>query len=170
MKKKLVAGMMVAVMAAGMALPVSAADTAPTNGNVSVAYEEDSTFTLTIPATVTLSENAGATGTVGLSAINVSTTEKVQIKVTGGISNGAVTLTDENDSSNTCFSTVSLTEGGEGLASDAVIAEFTMESNPLTANLYFTALGEVPAGTYSGQMTYQASIVSTNNAGAATGE
>lgn len=169
MKKKLVAAMMVAVMTAGMALPVSAADTAPISRTVSVAYEEDSTFTLTIPATVTLSENAGATATVGLDAINVSTTEKVQISVTGGISDGKVTLTDINDSSNTCSSTVSLTEGDEGLASDAVIAEFTMESHPLTAALYFTALGNVPAGTYSGQMTYQASIVSTADAGA-TGE
>lgn len=170
MKKKIVAAMMVAVMTAGMALPVSAADTAPINGTVSVAYEEDSTFTLTIPADVTLSETAGTIGTVGLSSINVSTTEKVQIRVTSGISaEGAVTLTDMQDPGNTCTSTVRLEQGGDPLASDGIIAEFTMDSTPLTANLYFDALGNVPAGTYSGQMTYQAFIVSTADAGA-TGE
>ena len=80
--------------------------------------------------------------------------------MTGGITDGKVTLTDVKDPDNTCSSTVSLTEGGEGIASDAVIAEFTMDSTPLTAPLYFSALGDVPAGTYSGQITYEAFIVS----------
>lgn len=160
MKKKIIAGMMAAVLAAGMVMPVSAADTTPQENSVKVGYEEASTFTLTIPAAVTLSETEGATGSVGLSAMNIETTEKVQIKVTEGITDGKVTLTDVKDSANTCSSTVSLTEGGTGIASDAVIAEFTMDSALLTAPLYFSALGEVPAGTYSGQIVYQASIVS----------
>lgn len=161
MKKKMIAGMMTAVLAAGMVMPVSAADTQTQENHVNVGYEEASTFTLTIPAAVTLSETEGAEGSVGLSAMNIETTEKVQIKVTEGIANGEVTLTDVKDSTNTCSSTVSLTEGGEGIASDAVIAEFTMDSSSLTAPLYFSSLGEdVPAGTYSGQIVYQASIVS----------
>ena len=169
MKKKLVAAMMVAVMTAGMVMPVSA-DTGVSSKNLTVGYEEESTFVLSIPAEVTLSETAGTIGTVGLSSINVSTTEKVQIRVTSGISaEGAVTLTDMQDPGNNCTSTVRLEQGGDPLASDGIIAEFTMDSNSLTAALYFTALGNVPAGTYSGQMTYQASIVSTADAGA-TGE
>lgn len=162
MKKKMFAGMMVAVMVAGMALPVSAEDTTPMTGNVPVSYEESSTFTLSIPSTVSLSENNGTSGTVGLTDINVSTTEKVQIKVTGGIADGAVTLTDRADEDNTCVSTVSLSEGGEGIANDAVIAEFEGSgSNPTPTSggtLYFTALGDVPAGTYNGTITFQASI------------
>ena len=161
MKKKMIAGMMTAILAAGMVMPVSAADTTLQENSVKVGYEEASTFTLTIPAEVTLSETEGAEGSVGLSAMNIETTEKVQIKVTEGIANGEVTLTDAKDSANTCSSTVSLTEGGEGIASDAVIAEFTMDSTSLTAPLYFSSLGEdVPAGTYSGQIVYQASIES----------
>ena len=161
MKKKWIAGMMAAALAAGMVMPVSAADKQPETSQVRVGYEEASTFTLTIPATVTLSETEGAKGSVGLSAMNIETKEKVQIKVTGGITDGKVTLTDEKDSTNTCSATVSLSEGGEGIASDAVIAEFTRDSKELEAPLYFSSLGEdVPAGTYSGQITYQASIVS----------
>lgn len=161
MKKKMIAGMMTAVLAAGMVMPVSAADTTPQENSVKVGYEEASTFTLTIPTAVTLSETEGAKGSVGLSAMNIETTEKVQIKVTEGIANGEVTLTDVKDSTNTCSSKVSLTEGGTGIASDAVIAEFTMDSTSLEAPLYFSSLGkDVPAGTYSGKIVYQASIVS----------
>ena len=160
MKKRMFTGMLCMMMAVSMAVPVSAADTTPQNNQVDVKYEEASTFTLTIPADVTLSETEGAKGSVGLSAMNIETTEKVQIKVTEGIANGEVTLTDVKDSTNTCSSKVSLTKGGTGIASDAVIAEFTMDSSSLTAPLYFSALGDVPAGTYSGQIVYQASIVS----------
>lgn len=160
MNKKIMAGMLTAVLAAGMVLPVSAADTETKTHNIPVQYEEASTFTLTIPAAVTLSETEGAESSVGLSDMNIETTEKVQIKVTGGITDGKVTLTDVKDPDNTCSSTVSLREGGAGIASDAVIAEFTMGSTSLTAPLYFSALGNVPAGTYSGQITYEASIVS----------
>ena len=101
MKKKIIAGMITAVLAAGMVMPVSAADTKPQGNSVKVGYEEASTFTLTIPAAVTLSETEGATGSVGLSAMNIETTEKVQIKVTEGITDGKVTLTDVKDSANT---------------------------------------------------------------------
>lgn len=160
---------MVAVMTAGMVMPVSA-DTGTSSEDITVGYEEESTYMLSVPRDVTLSEDAVTTGTVGLSTINVSTTEKVQITVTSGISSeGAVTLTDTNDSENTCTSIVRLAQGGTPLTSDAVIAEFTMDSDPLTANLYFDPLGNVPAGTYSGQIVYQASIVSTDVSGV-TGE
>lgn len=165
-KNRVIAGAMGVMMLGAMVMPVSAAGTGDTEaltGNVNVKYEEPSTFTLTIPADLTLSQDTGAQREIGLSAINVSTTEKVQIKITNGISEGKVTLTDVDDSKNTCASTVSLSENGEGIANDAVIAEFkgTSTTAALGGTLHFSALGDVPAGTYSGQITFQASIVST---------
>ena len=71
MNKKIMAGMLTAVLAAGMVLPVSAADTTPQENSVKVGYEEASTFTLTIPAAVTLSETEGAESSVGLSDMNI---------------------------------------------------------------------------------------------------
>lgn len=162
MKKKLVATMIVAMMTAGMALPVSAADgdTTPQTDSMSVEYEESSTFILSIPASVTLKEDAEVSENIGLSDINVSTSEKVQIKVASGISGGNVTLTDVDDSNNKHNARVSLSSNGAGIADNAVVAEFEGSSTSATdgGTLYFSALGNVPAGTYNGTITFQASI------------
>lgn len=161
MKKKMIAGIMAAMMTAGMVMPVSAADTTenPNTKSTTVGYVEPSTFTLSIPSAVTLEEDGQVSDEIGLSAINVSTTEKVQIEVTDGIANGQVTLVDVNDPDNACYSTVSM-DGTTGINLNAPIAEFTQESTPLLVPIYFSALGDVPAGTYSGTITFQASIVS----------
>lgn len=172
MKKKLVAGIMSAMLVAGMVMPVSAADDTPTQTKeFSVEYEEPSTFILSIPASVTLREDAEVSENVGLSDINVSTSEKVQIKVTSGISGGNVTLKDVDDDTNTHTAKVSLTSGGDGIGDNAVVAEFTGTSTTAITGgtLYFSQLGNVPAGTYRGQINFKASIVSTDTSGA-TGE
>lgn len=159
MKKKWIAGMMSAALIAGMALPVYASQT--DTKSLYVKYEEPSTFTMSIPQDVTLSKESGTTGTIELSAINVAANKKVEIRVTEGITDGKVTLTDENDTNNTCSATVSLEEGGTGVDPNAPIAEFTNASpEPLTVTLYFSALGnDITAGTYKGTITYQGSIV-----------
>ncbi len=173
MKKKLVAGIMSAMLVAGMVMPVSAAegDTPTQTKEFSVEYEEPSTFILSIPASVTLKEDAEVSENIGLSDINVSTSEKVQIKVTSGISGGNVTLTDAADDTNTCTAKVSLMSGREGIDDNAVVAEFEGTSTTATTGgtLYFSQLGNVPAGTYRGQINFEASIVSKDASGA-TGE
>ena len=118
------AGVLAAGMLAGGALTAFAAN--PQTGSMSVTFEKkapDSTFTLSIPSSVTLSETAEVTQTVGLSAISVADTEKVQIKVASGIANGKVTLTDSSIS-RSVSSTVSLTSGGTSITDNAVVAEF----------------------------------------------
>ena len=62
MKKKMFAAMMVAVMTAGMVMPVSA-DTGTSSEDITVGYEEESTYMLSVPRDVTLSEDAVTTGT-----------------------------------------------------------------------------------------------------------
>ncbi|MCD7957108.1 MAG: hypothetical protein LUG93_15435 [Lachnospiraceae bacterium] len=159
-RNKMMAGLFAAALLAGTALPVHAE-----YRDMTVNYTEASTYTLSIPATVNLSETEEVTQTIGVSAVNVATTEQVQIKISSGISDGRVTLTDTKDATNTISSTVSLTTGGEGIADDAVVAAF--EGNSTTAvsggALYFSALGDVYAGSYEGTITFEASIVTKTN-------
>lgn len=165
--KKWIGVTMAAVITGSMAVPVMASGSSePTepeaeNTQLKVGYTEASTYTLSIPAEVTLTEENEVTETISLSAVNVSTTQKVQIKVNSGISDGKVTLTDEADSDNKQYSTVSLVSGGAGIEDNAVVAEFVGTSTAPTTGgtLYFSALGEVPAGTYSGTITFTAGIV-----------
>ena len=155
-RNKMMAGLFAAALLAGTALPAYA-----DSRNMTVNYTEASTYTLSIPTTVSLLETATVSRIIGVSAVNVATTEQVQIKVSSGISDGKVTLTDTKDAANTISSTVSLTTGGEGIADDAVVAAF--EGNSTTAvsggTLYFSALGDVYAGSYEGTIVFEASIV-----------
>lgn len=158
--KKWLGMAMAAVMMGSMAVPVLATGTT-SNDTLKVGYTEPSTFTLNIPASVTLKETEEVSQSIGLSAINVATTEKVQIKVSSGISGGKVTLKDVEDPQNTHTSTVSLTSGGTEIADDAVVAAFEGTSTAATTGgtLFFSALGDIPAGTYSGTIMFEAGIV-----------
>lgn len=158
--KKWLGMAMAAVMMGSMAVPVLATGTT-SNDTLTVGYTEASTYTLNIPASVTLKETEEVSQSIGLSAINVATTEKVQIKVKSGISNGNVALTDAKDSENKCTSTVSLSSGGAGIGDNAVVAEFegTGTTATMGGTLFFSKLGDIPAGTYSGTITFEAGIV-----------
>lgn len=162
--RRTIAGVMAMGLLAGGALTAYAAEN---TGSMTVQYTKEdvsaSTFTLSIPKDVTLSETAEVTENVGLSAIDVKDTEKVEIKVSSGITGGKVELTKETDASSTIHSTVSLTSGGNGIADNAVVASFsnnTTTADAGTGTLYFSAIEEtVEPGTYSGNITFEASIV-----------
>ncbi|SDG77232.1 hypothetical protein SAMN05660368_03232 [Marvinbryantia formatexigens] len=155
------AGVLAAGMIAGGALTAFAAD--PQTGSMSVTFTKtapDSTFTLSIPSSVTLLEDKEVTEKVGLSAISVADTEKVQIRVASGITNGQVTLTD-NDISRSVSSTVSL-DGTTAIGNNAVVAEFSGTSTTPTTGgtLHFSAVGiDAEVGNYTGTITFEASIV-----------
>lgn len=161
---KMLAGVLAVGLIASAAVPAYAAEEEnPNQKEMEVGYTEGSTFTLNIPATlVALKEGEEVSEKVGLTSINVGTTEKVQIKVTKGISGGKVTLVDEKDPANTCKSLVALTSGAEtGIGDNEVVAEFEGTStNPTKGGtLYFSQLGDVPAGTYRGTIEFTASLV-----------
>ncbi len=155
-----IAAILVAGIIAGGAMTAYAEE-----GSTNVTFRKDastSTFTLNIPTTVVLKETEVVGASVGLHAINVTSAEKVQIKVKSGITNGEVTLTDTSDSSKNVTSTVSLTNGGAGIADDAVVAEFEGKSIVPTVggSLYFSPVGaDADAGLYTGTITFEASIV-----------
>lgn len=164
MKKKLTKGLaaLLAVgMIAGGALTVYAAD--PQTGSMSVTYTKEkpeSTFTLSIPSTVTLSETETVTEEVGLSAISVADDEKVQIKVATGITDGKVTLNDST-AGTSVSSTVSL-NGQDAIENNGVVAEFegTSTTPTIGGTLHFSAVGtNAEVGNYTGTITFEASIV-----------
>ncbi|MCD7981403.1 MAG: hypothetical protein LUF32_03665 [Clostridiales bacterium] len=159
-RNKMMAGLFAAALLAGTALPAYAE-----TSDMTAYYYEASTYTLSIPATVNLTETATVSRIIGVSAVNVATTEQVQIKVASGISDGKVTLTDTRDAANTIESTVSLTNGGNGIADNAVVAAFEGTSTTAVSGgtLYFSALGDVYAGSYEGTIVFEASIVTKTN-------
>lgn len=157
--RKMITGITAAgVMALGV-MPVCAAN--ENTGELKVGYTEASTYTLSIPQNVTLSEKEEVSQSIGISAVNVGTKEKVQIKVSQGISDKKVSLADVKDPANIAKSTVSLTSGGEGISIDTAVAEFKGTSIvPIMGGvLYFSPLNDVPAGTYNGTITFSADIV-----------
>lgn len=157
---KVAAGILAALVAAG-AVTAYAAESQ--TGSMSVKFTKeapDSTFTLSIPTTVELSETAEVTEKVGLSAISVADTEKVQIKVASGITDGKVTLND-SAAGTSVSSTVSL-DGTTAIGANEVVAEFegTSTTPTIGGTLHFSAVGtDVDAGTYTGTITFEASIV-----------
>ncbi|MDO4340358.1 MAG: hypothetical protein Q4C91_20085, partial [Eubacteriales bacterium] len=153
--------MAVGIAAAGMVMAAALPAAAEENNTMTVKYTEASTYTLKIPETVTLKENEVVTASVGLSAINVGANEAVGVRVKSGISGGKVTLTDENDATNTVSSTVSLTEDvSTGIKDNEVVAVFAGTSTTAVegGTLYFSELGNVSAGTYSGTIVFEAGI------------
>lgn len=155
------AGVLAAGMIAGGALTAYAANSQ--TGSMSVTFTKEapeSTFTLSIPSTVTLSETEEVTEKVGLSAISVADNEKVQIKVASGITDGKVTLNDST-AGTSVSSTVSV-NGQDAIGNNAVVAEFEGTSTTATigGTLHFSAVGtDAKVGNYTGTITFEASIV-----------
>lgn len=160
MTRKMLAGILAVGMIAAAAVPAYATDEEKTE-QMTVSFEKKSSYLLNIPAQLELSDITGKAKAIGVNSINLPTNKKLQIKVSSGIKDGKVTLTDENDAANTCSSTVSLASGGTGIADNAVVAEFADMSTEATSGgkLYFSRLENVQAGTYKGTITFVASIV-----------
>ena len=149
MKKKWIVTLMAAVMTMGMAIPVSAEE-------VTVTYREPNAYTLSIPASVTLTDQGGS-AQVGVKDVNIEPNTKIDFKITAGADeNGVIELTRENDTSTKAVTTVSTTKGGAGIVKDMVFASFTADG---MKDLYFTAPaakdgGQMKAGSYAGTITF----------------
>lgn len=178
MKRKLLVGMMSALLVAGMAVPVGATGSDP-NDSLDVKYSLNSSYTLNIPATVTLAADGGSTS-VGVSAVNTAPTEKVQIKISSGINeSNQVTLTRDGDNTTKVVSEVTDSQKKK-LSNGSIVAEFQdMDTTAITGaygdgTLNFGAIadssgGTVKAGSYTGTIVFEAGIVARNATGG-TGE
>lgn len=168
MKKKIVAGMMSAMLAVGMVMPVSAAQP---NNELDVQYSLESTYTLSIPTTVTVLNENGGSAKVVVSAVNTTPNEKVQVTITSGITDHQIELARENNTDTKVVSEVTDSKGNK-LSNQSVVAEFRDMS--ITAIIDGTAgdgtinFGElkdsqgnaIKAGTYNGTIVFGASVVS----------
>ena len=155
MKKKMIAGIIAAMMTVGMVMPVSAETT-------SVTYTQNSDYTVTIPAT-TLSGTTETDQTVSATMVNIVPGKKLQVMIKG-ITNGIVTLTRDDGAATTTTTVSKSTGGADVINGDTVIAEFEGQStdfvNGTTGKLYFSAIPEnTAAGSYEGTITYTLDVV-----------
>lgn len=164
--KKAWAGMIVGA-AMLTALPVCAVENE--EKDMPVEYSQDTTYTLSIPQSITLSATDAKQATsIGVSAVNTTPTEKVQVTIKSGITNHQVELEREKDTATKVVSTVTDYQGSE-VSNETVVAEFQdMSTTPVagadTNVLNFSAVkdsenGTVKAGSYSGTIVFEASVV-----------
>ena len=166
--KKAWAGMIVGA-AMLTALPVCAVENE--EKDMPVEYSQDTTYTLSIPQSITLSAtDSKQAASIGVSAVNTTPTEKVQVTIKSGITNHQVELSRENDDSTKVVSTVTDYQGSE-VSNETVVAEFQdMSMTPAagadTNVLNFSKVvdGEdsqntVKAGSYSGTIVFEAKVV-----------
>lgn len=147
MKNKMIAGMLTAVLMAGVGMPVNADE-------VTVTYREPNAYTLSIPSSVTLTKDGG-NAEVGVKGVNIEPYTQIDFKISAGVDeSGVIELSRENDPTTKALTTISTTEGG--IAKNEVFASFTTDG---TKTLYFTApaakdSGEIKAGSYTGTITF----------------
>lgn len=153
--KKRIAGLISLIVAGTMATSVHAETT-------TMNYSQTSTYTLSIPSTVMLSATQVQSLEIGASAVNTIPTQKVQVKCTAGIdTNGNATLT--RTGGGTTKVRISKTSGGTGINTSTVLAEFQDQSTTALSGggtIYFSAVGNVNAGTYTGTVTFTGSLAS----------
>ena len=166
MKKRIIAAMMSSIFIMGTAMPVGAEPAA--SGETQVMYNEGNNWNITIPATVDLYTDKGTSCSITASLINIEPRHRLEISVSGGISDGRVTLLHEDGTEEDAItSLVSLTEGAEtGIEENEVVAEFRGSEfeGAITPSkggtLYFSALegDNIRAGEYSGTITFTMSV------------
>lgn len=163
MKKKVVTAALTLAMLATLAAPALAE-----NNKTDVTYTQKTSYTLRIPETVTLSSTDDTLlENIGVSKVNTTPTEKVQVKIISGAAGqtGAImaTLKRENDPTTTARCEVT------GFADDGanmIVAEFQdMSTIPAkgTGTLTFSELmpvgsTELKAGTYKATLVFEGSV------------
>ena len=156
MKKKVIASALGMMLLSATVLPVYAQD-------MSVSYSQATTYTLSIPQSIDLSKDSSITSQeIGVSAVNTAPTEKVQVKIKDGITDGKVTLIRKDDSATTVVSSV--TQDRKTVNNGSVIAEFQDTDISPVKTIDFSAIEdskgeEVKAGTYNGTITFEGTVV-----------
>lgn len=159
--KKLVMGCMSLAMAGMMMVPVCAEDS---NNSVDVSYREPNTYNVKIPASP-ISMIKGQTTNAAITAtdVNLEPGKVIEVKIKDGATNGIMTLVRTNDTHTTVQTTISLTDEGNAIADNDVVAQFEGNSNDAkngTGTLYFSAVTgstgneNIKAGTYTGTLTF----------------
>lgn len=157
--RKITASVLGLVMMGAMMAPVHAEETTTT-----LQYTKTSEYTLSIPATITVSSVNVTESAIGVSKVNTTASEKVQISVKSGVgSDGKVTLNRTGAGTGvTTEVTASKTSGGAGIGANEIISEFQDQSTTPTmgGKLFFSAIpADALAGSYEGTVVFTSSVV-----------
>ena len=164
--KKFLAAVMALAMVSALA-PMSAfavddavinQDSDPKTGTMNVTYSVAPTYTVTIPASVTL----GNDSTISVKDVNLATGKKILVKLTGA----ANTVTGTNFTVKTAdatpaMATYQVKKGDTALAVGGTAYEFTYNGTTKTdsGTLSFTEPTDARfAGTYTDQLTFTISV------------
>lgn len=160
--KKLLTIMLALVMVLSLSVTAFAADnsinqgSANQAGNTTVTFNVDPTYTVTIPATVTLAkdEESGsykqdatitATGVRLLEGKVINVTLSGDFTLTAGTTDWAYTVTVGSDP--------------DPIATDAIVATFDTDPAEQTSVLHFAAENPTYAGNYSDTVTFTIAVV-----------
>lgn len=169
--KKLVTGILTLALCMTTALPAFAADTIidqdvtlPTDGKTTVSFHVDPTYTITIPATVTLEQTTAPDGTVTYeSTETISADAGLRLEESGYIQVSLTacdyTLTAGDYTDYELPYTVKV--GSTEITSDNnKVAAFTTENNSAiqTSTLSFAAENPTYAGEYSDTVTFTVAV------------
>lgn len=186
MKKtnKLVAAVLVAVMAVPMAMPVFAEGDADNTKNTKLVYTVDCVYEWSVPAQVDFGKNGGVSktdisgnadeeGKVEVTQNIIPEGKKLVITAKGNGTENAFTIKNKLSSDPDTFGTEELTyevkvgTNETPLKKDGMVLEVPAGTNQKSVNLAFTLhttdqrTAEI-AGSYEGTMTYTAAIVDAN--------
>lgn len=183
MKKRIFSLALSALLVAAMATPAFAADGDITQDStdqtktVPVTYIAENKWTVSIPATVTLSDTVVVQQAITASAMNIQPEKVLNVSVldktadnASTITAGEITLSNKDDANITTTSKVSLTSAGEKIGVNAVVASFagvdtaaqagtgTLYYSALTANGGTAAAPLILAGEYTGTIIFQIAV------------
>ncbi len=154
MKKEI---MLSFVMMGAMMLPVHAEDT-PQTGETELSYEQASTYTLSIPTNISLSDSADQELEIKLSAANIRPDQKVEVKCSDGIdASSLVTLTRTGGGE---IKVKVTTDGTSGVTSSQVLASFVNHETTASTGgkIQFAKIENVDSGSYTGKVTFTAAL------------
>lgn len=172
--KKTIAMISALAMMTAMAVPmgVFAEDTTKTldkatgSGTTEVSYDVASTYTITIPAGVTLSSDTDETATIGAAAnLMLEAGKSVVVKLTGATNTSSGPTFNAKNSNETSTATYTIKSGnntiGLGESSDYtdVVATFGTSTQAQTQELTFSkAENATYAGEHTEQLTFTISV------------
>ena len=148
-KNKLISGTMSVMMLGAMVLPVHAKE-------MTVKYREPNKYMVTIPSSVDLS-NRTTSNEIEVKDVNLESNKEIKIKISEGVDkDGIIELSRENDADTKAITTISMTEGGTGIALNNDFVTFTVDG---TQTLYYSAIqpktGDIiKAGDYSAKLIF----------------
>lgn len=158
--KKLLTILLALVMVLSLSVTAFAADinqdSDPKAGNTTVTFNVDPTYTVTIPATVTLAkdeESGSYKQDATITATDVRLKEGETIKVT--IASDFTLTAGTTD----WPYTVKVGTSDTAIATDAIVATFTTNPAEQTSVLHFAAENPTYAGNYSDTVTFTIAVV-----------